>query len=195
MLDAISDNILAHVAYLDRDFNIVHVNATYAQGSGYRAEELVGRNHFDLFPNEENQRIFERVRDTGEPYIARAKPFEYGNQPERGTTYWDWWLRPIRSPEGRQVMVLSLVDVTPPSGRRSVERLNAELRAADQRKDEFLAMLGHELRNLWRRCSTQPDSCNCRKPPILPAAGRWRRSRARPSTWPSSSMTCSMSRE
>jgi PAS domain S-box-containing protein len=149
LLDAIFDNILAHVAYMDRDFNIVRVNATYAQGSGHTVEELIGRNHFVLFPNEDNQRIFERVRDTGQEYIARAKPFIYADQPERGVTYWDWWLRPIAGPMGEiEGLVLSLVDVTSAErGRREVERLNAELQEVNATKDQFLAVLSHELRN------------------------------------------------
>lgn len=148
-IDAIFDSILAQVAYLDNDLNFVRVNATYAQGSGYRVEELIGRNHFDLFPNAENEEIFRRVRDTGEPYVARAKPFEFVDQPERGITYWDWWLRPIHTPEGeREGIVLSLVDVTSAEcGRREVERLNAELERANGAKDQFLAFLSHELRN------------------------------------------------
>lgn len=149
LLDAIFDNILAHVVYMDRDFNIVRVNATYAEGSGHSVEELIGRNHFVLFPNKENQRIFEEVRDTGKEYIARAKPFVYADEPERGTTYWDWWLRPITGPDGEvEGVVLSLVDVTAAErGRLEVERLNAELQEANATKDQFLAMLSHELRN------------------------------------------------
>lgn len=135
LLDAIFDNILAQVAYLDKDLNFVRVNAAYCGGCGYQAEELVGRNHFDLFPHEENRRIFERVIETGEPYVARAKPFEFPNEPERGVTYWDWWLRPIRDPEGEtEGVVLSLVDVT------TTERARRQV-------ESFLALLGHELRN------------------------------------------------
>lgn len=149
LLDAIFDNILADVAYLDHDFNFVRVNATYARESGHTAEELIGRNHFELFPNEENQRIFARVRDTGEAYVARARAFEFADQPERGMTYWDWWLRPIPGPTGEvEGLVLSLVDVTATERTRlEVEHLNADLREASATKDRFLAVLSHELRN------------------------------------------------
>jgi PAS domain S-box-containing protein len=103
----------AHIAYLDRDFNFVMVNSTYVRACGHSAEELIGRNHFYFFPNEENEAIFRKVRDTGEPVEYKAKPFEYADQPWRGVTYWDWVLTPVKDSSGRvQGLVLSLVDVT-----------------------------------------------------------------------------------
>ncbi|ABN57946.1 MULTISPECIES: PAS domain-containing sensor histidine kinase [Methanoculleus] len=108
-----------HLAYLDPHFRFVRVNTAYTEGSGHAKEELLGRNHFDLFPNPENQAIFERVRDTGEPFRIHAKPFAYVDQPERGTTYWDWSLVPVKDAKGGVLgLVLSLADVT--------ERIRAE---------------------------------------------------------------------
>jgi PAS domain S-box-containing protein len=113
ILDTIMENTHAQLAYLDRDFSLVRVNSAYAQGSGYREEELIGRNHFALFPNAENEAIFEGVRDLGQPVHYRARPFEYQDQPARGTTYWDWTLVPVKDAEGQvQGLVLSLLDVT-----------------------------------------------------------------------------------
>jgi PAS domain S-box-containing protein len=113
LLQAIMDNTYACLAYLDPEFVFVHVNSTYAQQSGHSREELLGHNHFELFPNEENQAIFERVRDTGRPAVFHAKPFEYADQPERGTTYWDWSLVPVHGQAGKlQGLVFSLLDVT-----------------------------------------------------------------------------------
>lgn len=104
----------AHLAYLDRDFNFIMVNATYVKGSGKLSKgELIGHNHFDLFPSDENKEIFERVRDTGEAIKLTEKPFEFPDQPERGTTYWDWTLTPVKKESGEtSSLVLSLVDVT-----------------------------------------------------------------------------------
>jgi PAS domain S-box-containing protein len=112
-LEVIMESTQAQLAYLDPHFNFVRVNAAYAQGSGHSKEELLGRNHFELFPNPENQAIFEQVRDTGQPVEFRAKPFEYANQPGRGITYWDWTLVPVKGRNGQvQGLVLSLMDVT-----------------------------------------------------------------------------------
>ncbi len=56
-LQAVLDHTHVQIAYLDPQFNFLYVNAAYARGSGYAREELIGRNHFDLFPHEENRRI------------------------------------------------------------------------------------------------------------------------------------------
>jgi PAS domain S-box-containing protein len=128
-LQTIMENTYTHLAYLDPQFNFVRVNTAYAQGSGHPRQELIGRNHFELFPNEENQAIFEQVRDTGRPIEFHAKPFEYADQPERGTTYWDWALVPVKDAAGQVLgLVLSLHDVT--------EQVRAE-----QAREQHLARL------------------------------------------------------
>jgi PAS domain S-box-containing protein len=101
------------IVLLDTDFNFVLVNSAYAETCGYRPEEMVGLNHFDLYPHDENEAIFRTVRDTGMPVEFVAKPFEFPDQPERGVTYWDWRLAPIAAAEGEvEGLVFSLVDVT-----------------------------------------------------------------------------------
>ena len=113
LLDAFFESSLEPTAILDRDFNFLRVNRAYADADGMEPHEFVGHNHFELYPDEENQRIFEQVRDTGEAYSAHAKPFVYPDNPERGTTYWDWTVMPISDDEG-EVELLSfwLRDVT-----------------------------------------------------------------------------------
>ena len=112
-LQTIMENTPAHLAYLDPQFNFVRVNSAYVQGSGHSREQLIGHNHFELFPNSENQAIFEQVSYTGQPVKFYAKPFEYPDQPERGTTFWDWSLVPVKNTAGEvQGLVFSLLDVT-----------------------------------------------------------------------------------
>jgi PAS domain S-box-containing protein len=98
---------------LDPDFNFLMVNSAYATACGYEPEQMVGLNHFDLYPHEENEAIFRRVRDTGEPAEYSAKPFVFPGQPQRGVTYWDWRLAPVQDSLGQvSTLVFSLVDVT-----------------------------------------------------------------------------------
>ena len=102
-----------HVVFLDRDFNFVRVNEAYAKTCGYKPDEMIGKNHFDLYPNEENEAIFRRVRDTGVPAEFHDKPFVFTDQPERGVTYWDWTLKPVKDETGEvDGLILSLVETT-----------------------------------------------------------------------------------
>ncbi|MGC9348905.1 MAG: PAS domain S-box protein [Anaerolineae bacterium] len=113
VLQAIMDNTNTQLAYLDSEFNFITVNAAYARGSGYEIEDLIGRNHFDLFPDEQNEAIFRQVLKTGEAVAFQARPFEFPDRPELGVTYWDWRLVPVTDEHGVvQGLVLSLLDVT-----------------------------------------------------------------------------------
>jgi PAS domain S-box-containing protein len=101
------------VAYMDRDFNFIRVNRKYAEADERDPEFFVGKNHFDLYPNEENEAIFRRAVEDGKPFYVFAKPFVYPENPERGVTYWDWSLQPVHDADGRvSGLVLSLLDVT-----------------------------------------------------------------------------------
>jgi PAS domain S-box-containing protein len=114
ILDAVIDGAVnSHLVYLDLDFNFVRVNQTYAKACGYTPEALIGKNHFALYPHPENEAIFARVRDTGEPAAFQDKPFEFPDQPERGVTYWDWTLTPVKNSAGMVIgLVFSLFETT-----------------------------------------------------------------------------------
>jgi len=111
--DAILSATDVLLAYIDRNFNFIAVNQTYADAGRRRREDFVGRNHFELYPHEENQALFESVVETGKPLYITAKPFEHPDQPKRGTTYWNWSLIPIKDESGSvQRLVFSVLDVT-----------------------------------------------------------------------------------
>ena len=101
------------IAYMDTDFNFIRVNHAYAATDGHEPEFFVGKNHFDLYPHEGNESIFGSVVEKGEPHTAYARPFEYAEHPERGVTYWDWTLHPVKKVSGKvEGLVLGLVNVT-----------------------------------------------------------------------------------
>ena len=109
--------ILAHThmmaVYLDADFNFIWVNHAYAATTGRDPAFFIGKNHFELFPHQENQAIFQKVVDTGQPYIVSARPFSFSEQPESKITYWDYSLIPIMDHEGRTMgLVFTLAEVT-----------------------------------------------------------------------------------
>jgi len=101
------------IAYMDTEFNFIRVNRAYAEGDQQTPEYFVGKNHFTLYPNEENEKIFRNVLATGETYVVYAKPFVYANHPEWGITYWNWTLQPVKEADGSITgLVISMVDVT-----------------------------------------------------------------------------------
>jgi PAS domain S-box-containing protein len=119
LLERVFSSVDLAIAYMDKDFNFIRVNRAYADADGREPEFYAGKNHFALFPSKENKKIFRQVVKNGEPYSVYAKPFEYTRHPERGVTYWDWSLQPVKDPSGNvEGIVLSLVDVT--------ERIQAE---------------------------------------------------------------------
>lgn len=123
----------AHLVYLDRDFNFVRVNEAYARTCGYAPDELIGKNHFAIFPHPENEAIFAHVRDTGEAVEYHDKPFVFPDQPERGVTYWDWTLFPVSGSAGQvDGLVFSLLETT--------DRKRAE-DALKESEERFRAMI------------------------------------------------------
>lgn len=130
LLERIFANIRTLIAYLDADFNFIRVNRSYAAADGHDPEYFVGKNHFELYPNQENERIFRGVVASGEPYSVYARPFVYEHNRERGVTYWDWNVQPVKDRQGRVAgLVLSLLDRT--EEKRAEERLRLFARALD----------------------------------------------------------------
>ncbi|GAC1538864.1 MAG: hypothetical protein NVS2B9_05600 [Myxococcales bacterium] len=96
-------------------------------------------------------KIFDRVYRTGEPFVGKEQSALLDR---RGTgdpeqCYFDFVAQPTRDARGQvDGILLHAVEVTESvRARREVEALADKLRAADHSKDEFLAMLAHELRN------------------------------------------------
>ncbi|MGD6851284.1 MAG: PAS domain-containing sensor histidine kinase [Candidatus Bathyarchaeia archaeon] len=137
MIDCVKN---IHLIYLDRDFNFVRVNQAYAETCGYKPEEMIGKNHFDLYPDADNEAIFKRVRDTGIPAQFNDKPFTFPDQPQRGVTYWDWTLEPIKNNAGKVIgLVFSLVETT--------ERKKSETKAAEY-TDQMKTLVEERTRKL-----------------------------------------------
>ncbi len=153
ILEGFFQHTITPLAFMDAEFNFIRVNEAYAQADGKTPEELVGRNHFELYPNEENQAIFERVVRTKEVYHAYARPFTYPQAPQRGTSYWNWLLTPLLDERGRvQFLVLNLEDVTErqrafdelEKRATQLQRLTLELSQTEDRERQRLAEVLHD---------------------------------------------------
>ncbi|MFX0172991.1 MAG: PAS domain S-box protein [Candidatus Hodarchaeota archaeon] len=115
--DELLENVFAtphmSIAYMDAKFNFIRVNHAYAKVDDRSPEEFIAKNHFELYPNQENQALFQKVVDSGQSYSAYAKPFQYEHSPERGVIYWDWTLQPIKDSSGKTTnLLLFVLDVT-----------------------------------------------------------------------------------
>jgi len=143
LLEIIFSNTHFLIAYLDRDFTFIQVNDAYARAFSQKPDFFKGKNHFELFPHEENRTIFKNVIKTGESYITYARPFFHSGKPEPGITYWDWSLQPIKNNNEVDGIILVLINVT---RRKKAEEdlLNAK-RLSDI--GVLAATVAHELRN------------------------------------------------
>ncbi len=64
------------IASMDIQFNFIKVNRAYAEADKKEPSFFPGKNHFDLYPNRENEELFRSVFDKGESISYYAKPFE-----------------------------------------------------------------------------------------------------------------------
>lgn len=113
LIEKIFDNSISPIAILDKYFNFIRVNKAYASADNRQPDEFVGQNHFNLYPSEENEKIFKKVLETKKPFVVSAKPYIYVNNPERGVTYWDWSLEPIVDGNGDVfLLIFTLNNVT-----------------------------------------------------------------------------------
>lgn len=113
LLERVFATTQVSLAYIDTDLRFIRVNRAYAEHDSRPPEFFVGKRHFDLYPNQENEAIFRRVIRTGEPVEYYAKPFTYASHSERGVSYWDWSLLPVKNRLGQvEGLLLCLVDVT-----------------------------------------------------------------------------------
>ncbi|MGQ0594541.1 MAG: chemotaxis protein CheB [Gammaproteobacteria bacterium] len=133
------------VYLVDADFRIRQVNPAARPVFG-DIPDLIGRD-FDevihiLWSKEyadEIVRLFRHTLETGEPYLT---PERIEQRRDRGVTEsYRWQINRILLPESRYCVVCYFEDIAAQVQARD------ELKNADRRKNEFLAMLAHELRN------------------------------------------------
>jgi hypothetical protein len=113
LLESVMQTTDVMLVLLDLQFNFLWVNSAYAETCQMKSEEMVGMNHFALYPNAENEAIFRRVRDTGKGVFYKDKPFIFPDQADREVTYWDWSLSPVKDSGGDiKGLVFSLREAT-----------------------------------------------------------------------------------
>ncbi|MGZ4998776.1 MAG: ATP-binding protein [Methylomonas sp.] len=140
LLRVTMDNAPALMSYIDKDCRYRRVNRNYERWFGYSDQQMHGRHVRDIVGETSWQII--------EPYVQRVLAGEQVNF-ELQVPYLESgsrWVHSTYSPDfdaQGQVrgFVMHVLDIS--EGKRAKDAL----RESDRHKDEFLAMLAHELRN------------------------------------------------
>jgi PAS domain S-box-containing protein len=136
----------AAVAMFDRDLRYLVASAGWCAQYGLHASALIGRCHYDVFPN-----LPERWRDEhrrclqGEVRGAERDHFVL----EDGTVSWvRWALRPWHDDDGRVGGLVMFTEVIDEQVRHEsvLQEARRQAEAASRAKSEFLANMSHEIR-------------------------------------------------
>ncbi|MDR3635651.1 MAG: PAS domain S-box protein [Isosphaeraceae bacterium] len=128
------------VVVTDLDGIVTYWNEGATRLFGWTAEEMMGRHYADRFPEPAWTFIAGAIC---EPANGSEWSGEYEDYRKDGSRVWiDARVGPVADAEGRVIGILGVAhDIT------DRKRAEEALREADRRKDEFLAILAHELRN------------------------------------------------
>ncbi len=135
-MDSLTDGFYV----LDSAMHFSFVNASVAKRLGKSREQLLGMRIWDVIP--------EAVGSESHVQLSRAMHKRSTVEYEVYFEPWERWYRNKAYPTPDGGIAVYTKDITEERrAEKLIERQNAELREADQQKDEFLAMLAHELRN------------------------------------------------
>jgi PAS domain S-box-containing protein len=133
---AIFDTMTEGFVMIDRNWTVLYLNAEGFRLNDRVGRQVIGHNHWEMWPEytgTEIEKLYRRVMET-----RSAEIMEFHNTCPDGRALW-LEIRVYHAMDGG--IALFCRDVT---SRKEAEE---KLRDADRRKDEFLAMLAHELRN------------------------------------------------
>jgi PAS domain S-box-containing protein len=128
------------VVVTDPDGIVTYWNEGATRLFGWTAAEMMGRRYADRFPEPTRSLVAEQVRQ-GAAGLSWSGEYE-DNRKDGSRVCIDARVGPVTDAHGRVIGILGLAhDIT------DRKRAEEALREADRRKDEFLALLAHELRN------------------------------------------------
>ncbi len=115
-------------------------------------ENLVGRAGREAIPGPAASAtwdMLDSVYETGDPFLGNEYPALWGLTGEASERFFNFVAQPTKGVSGdTESVMIHAVEVTDSvQARRKTEALARQLLETDRSKDEFLAILGHELRN------------------------------------------------
>lgn len=152
---------------LDRDFRIVTATDSYLAATRTRRDAITGRDIFEVFPDNPDdpnatgtrnlRASFETVLRTGAPHTMAVQKYDIRKPEAEGGGFEERHWMPVNSPVmagGRVEYIIHQVeDVTNVVRMRELQGQNDQatdqlrsMRATDRAKDEFIAIISHELR-------------------------------------------------
>ena len=143
LLNTLLDNAPVGFGFFDHELRYVRLNPALAELNGLPVEEHLGRTMPEVLPRMSPEVVdaFHRVLQTGTSIVNKEFSGETPRTPGR-PRYWLCNFYPVKMPDGTVLGAGAVV--TDIDDRK---RMEEALKEADQRKDQFLAMLAHELRN------------------------------------------------
>jgi PAS domain S-box-containing protein len=131
----------ASIIITDTSGRIEYVNAKFTEATGYAAAEVIGQSPRILKSGETPPQVYRELWQA----ITAGKAWrgEFHNRRKDGALFWELAsVSPVFAADGTITHYLAVQeDIT------ERKRLEEGLREADRRKNEFLSVLSHELRN------------------------------------------------
>lgn len=142
---------------LDPRFTIVAVTNAYLAATLTARDELLGRDVFEAFPDNPDdpqatgtrnlRASLERVLRTRLPHTMAIQKYDIRRPESEGGGFEERYWKPVNTPvlSGGEVtyIIHEVEDVT---DLQRMKRTNTEIDQADRAKDEFIAVISHELR-------------------------------------------------
>ncbi|MEO7853339.1 MAG: ATP-binding protein, partial [Rubrivivax sp.] len=130
------DTMTEGLAILDRDWIVIRMNAEGLRLGQRTRGEVIGRSHWDVWPESVGSDIDRFYRQVMDTRIAGVTEYRHAFSSDLHT-----WFEVRAHPTLEGGLAVLYRDI----GER--RQIHERLHTADRRKDEFLAMLAHELRN------------------------------------------------
>ncbi|MFO0575140.1 MAG: PAS domain S-box protein [Polyangia bacterium] len=121
-------------------FRFDSINEAFLRTTGFRREQVLGKRVEDVLPQSSHALVVSKYREALR--AGRTVRWEEVADMPAGRRVGEVMVTPLVAEiDGRRLLVGAMHDIT------ALKQAEDVLREADRRKDEFLAMLAHELRN------------------------------------------------